>query len=157
MRVFPLNMLHLENSIIHSPRKERGVVWRDTPTLMGGVFELLLIYDQILKGWGVAVARPQAVGVIINRRLQFVPTLSSACGCRVWLVTFSSCLPVISSPGDQLRGVKWQSCLTRSHACLANGAPIANGTGFALSELTWWCQQLWITNHHSQKSLTAFI
>ena len=32
---------------IHSPRKERGMVWSGTPALRGGGFELLLDYSWI--------------------------------------------------------------------------------------------------------------
>ena len=45
---------------------------------------------------------------------------------------FCSCFPVISSPGDKLRRVTWQSYSTRSLACSADGALIANGTDFIL-------------------------
>ena len=36
----------------HSPRKERGMEWRDIPPLRGGGVELLLDYHRITK-WGV--------------------------------------------------------------------------------------------------------
>ena len=46
----------MENKVfIHSSRKERGMVWRDEPALRGGSFELLLDYNSMKKGWGVAV------------------------------------------------------------------------------------------------------
>ena len=39
-----------EQSFIHFPRKESGMVWRDTPPLRSGDFELLLDCDWIKKG-----------------------------------------------------------------------------------------------------------
>ena len=83
-----------------------------------------------LKGWGVAVVWPLGCWSVVNL-LQFVPMLSSTCGCREQLVLFL--LLVISIPGYKLRRVKWQSCLTRSQACSANDAEIADGAGFVLS------------------------
>ena len=77
------------------------MVWRDTPALRGGGFELLLDYNWIKKGalergFGSAVWPLGCWGVVT--RLQLLPMWSSACGCRKWFVLFF--LPVISSPGD---------------------------------------------------------
>ena len=72
------------------------MVWRDTPALRGGGFEILLDYNQIKKGRGLFSCGPWAVG-----GLQFVPMLSSASGCREQLVLF-----LLSSnfPSEVVRG-----------------------------------------------------
>ena len=88
------------------------MVWRDALALRGGALSFYWIIIGLKKGGGIAVV---CGGGYCNKRLQFVPLLSSACGCRELLVLFL--LPVISSPGDQLRRVKRPSCLTRSQAC----------------------------------------
>ena len=50
---------------IHTPRKERGMVWRDTPALRGGDLEFLVDYNEIKNGWeGVALMWPLAVGAL---------------------------------------------------------------------------------------------
>ena len=58
------------------------MVWRDTPALRGGGFEFSLDYNWIKKGWRVAIVWP------LGCWGEFVPVLSSACGCREWLVLF---------------------------------------------------------------------
>ena len=58
------------------------MVGRDRPALRGRGFELLLSYNWIKKGGGSAVVWPLASWGRCNSRLQFVPTLSSVCGCR---------------------------------------------------------------------------
>ena len=58
MMCFPIRLTEafsffVENKVfIHSPRRERGMVWRDISALRGGGFELLLDYHWIKKGWG---------------------------------------------------------------------------------------------------------
>ena len=50
---------------IHWIRKERSVVWRDTPALRGGGFELLLDNNWMIKAWGgPLLSGPRAVGVL---------------------------------------------------------------------------------------------
>ena len=63
------------------------MVWRDTPALRGGGFEFSLDYNWIKKGVGVAGLWPLGCWSVVNL-LQFVLMLSSACGCREWLVLF---------------------------------------------------------------------
>ena len=84
-------------------------MWRDTPALRGGSFELLLD-NWIKKGEGDALCSPWEVGAS-EQEAAVVPVLSSACGCREQLVLASS---NFQSWGYKLRRVKWQSCLTRS-------------------------------------------
>ena len=53
---FFLSLFFLEIKVfIHSPRKERDLVWRDTPALRGRSFDLLLDYHWIKEGGGIAV------------------------------------------------------------------------------------------------------
>ena len=55
----------VENKVFtHSSRKERVMVWRDTPALRGGGFELLLDYNWIKKveGGELLLCGPWAVG-----------------------------------------------------------------------------------------------
>ena len=64
------------------------MVWRDTPALRGGGFELLLDYNWTKNGWrGCCCVAPGLLGRY-NKGLQFVPVFSSACGCREQLVLF---------------------------------------------------------------------
>ena len=62
-------------------------VERETPALRGGGFELLLHYNWIKKGGDCCRLAPGLLGRC-NTRLHFVLILSSACGCREWLVLF---------------------------------------------------------------------
>ena len=63
----------VENKVfIHSPRKERGMVGRDTPALRGRDFEFLLDYNWVKKGVGCCCETPGLLGHC-NRGLQFAP------------------------------------------------------------------------------------
>ena len=68
------------------------MVWRDTPALEGGSFELVLGYNGIKKGWVGAVECRLGCWGIVTSRLQLVPMLPSTCGCRERFL--------LSSPGD---------------------------------------------------------
>ena len=87
----------MEKKVLFTLQQRRGIVWRDTPVLVGGIFEHLLNYNWITKGGGCFSVAPGLLGHC-NLRLQFVPVLSSACGCREQLVLFL--LPGIFSLGD---------------------------------------------------------
>ena len=69
----------------------------ETPASRAGRFELSSDYNWILKGWGGCHYVAPGLLVLCTRRPQFVPMVSSACGCREQSVLF---LPVISRPGD---------------------------------------------------------
>ena len=67
-------------------------------------------------------------------KLQFAPMLSVVCGCGGIRSCFVLALQQLPGLETQARkSIQWQSCLTRSQACSAAGAMIANGTGFVLS------------------------
>ena len=81
------SFLCVKNKVfIHSPRKERGMVWRDTSAMRGWSFELLLGYNWIKKG-GCCCVAPGLLGRC-NAQLQFVPMLSSAWDCREQFLVF---------------------------------------------------------------------
>ena len=107
------------------------MVWRGTPALRGGGFELPLHNNWIKREWGGCCCEAPGPLGRCNRRQQFVPMLSSTCGAGSG--QFCSCFPVIPSPGDRVRRVKCQSCLTSPQACSANGAATASGAAFVLS------------------------
>ena len=88
------------------------MVWRDKPALRGGGFGFLLGYNWIKKGGGIAVVLPLGCWGVIIGGCSFSQCYLLPVAVGSWSVLFL--FPVISSPGDKLRRIKWQSCLTRS-------------------------------------------
>ena len=58
--------------------------WRETPAVRGGALKLYWVIIGLKKGGRLLCVSPGLLGC--NPRLQFVPMLSSACGCRERLV-----------------------------------------------------------------------
>ena len=91
----------------------------------------------IKKGWGAAVVWPLGCwGLCTTGGFRYFCISSNVTFClQLWVAVIHILFllsSIFQSWGHKLRRVKWQSCLTRSRACLANGAKIANGAGFIL-------------------------
>ena len=69
------------------------MVWRDTLALRSGGFELLLDYNWIKNGWGVAVVWPLGCWGVVTGGCSLFQ-------CCLLPVAVLFLFPVISSPGD---------------------------------------------------------